>query len=59
MWTSRIRVFFVVITYYATLLFVKVNTKLSIVFYSCGPRENRTPASAMRMPRNTTLLWAR
>jgi hypothetical protein len=24
-----------------------------------GPRENRTPASAMRMPRNTTLLWAR
>ena len=23
-----------------------------------GPRENRTPASAMRMPRNTTLLWA-
>jgi site-specific DNA recombinase len=24
-----------------------------------GPRENRTPASAMRMRRNTTLLWAR
>ena len=25
---------------------------------SGGPRENRTPASAMRMPRNATLLWA-
>lgn len=23
-----------------------------------GPMENRTPASAMRMPCNTTLLWA-
>ncbi len=27
--------------------------------FTGGPRENRTPASAMRMPRNTTLLWAR
>ena len=28
------------------------------MFFVCGPMENRTPASAMRMPRNTTLLWA-
>lgn len=28
------------------------------VFFHGGPRENRTPASAMRMPRNATLLWA-
>ena len=26
--------------------------------YSCGPGGNRTPASAMRMPRNATLLQA-
>ena len=26
--------------------------------YYCGPGGNRTPASAMRMPRNTTLLQA-
>ena len=25
---------------------------------ACGPSENRTRASAMRMPRNATLLWA-
>ncbi len=34
-------------------------TKNSMPHYAGGPRENRTPASAMRMPRNTTLLWAR
>lgn len=27
-------------------------------FFICGPEENRTPASAMRMLRNTTLLQA-
>ncbi len=27
-------------------------------FFCCGPGENRTRASAMRMPRNTTLLRA-
>ena len=27
-------------------------------FLKCGPRENRTPASAMRMRCNATLLWA-